>query len=79
MKKILLLLFLIAATMGVTKLSAYCFYNRSKDEKVTIVVYPSKPECFTPKLPIALSQETVNAAGIGKKSIKKTVKKNGTG
>jgi len=36
MKKILLFLFFTAASMGITQLSAYCFYNHSKTKKITI-------------------------------------------
>lgn len=44
MKKILLALFLVFASMGVTRLSAYCFYNRSKNPKdvITVFIYSKK-------------------------------------
>jgi len=42
MKKILIPLFLIVTSMGIMKLSAYCVYNYSNDEKITIKIYPSK-------------------------------------
>ena len=42
MKKILLSLFLIVASMQVSNLSAYCTYNRSKNEKIIMKIYPSK-------------------------------------
>ena len=41
MKKILLPLFLITTSMGVTPLNAYCTRNRS-DETITMFIYPSK-------------------------------------
>lgn len=43
MKKILSLLFLISTSMGVTRLSAYCIYNRSKNETIRMDIYPKKP------------------------------------
>jgi len=46
MKKILLPLFFIATSMGVTKLSAYCVYNRSK-QKIYISTYKKWPGMFT--------------------------------
>jgi len=40
MKKILLSLFLIATSMETVQLSAYCFYNHSKDQTITILIFP---------------------------------------
>ena len=48
MKKILLSLFLIATSMETARLSAYCVYNWSENEKITIVVFPSKLEWYHP-------------------------------
>ena len=45
MKKILLPLFLIATSMGVTRLSAYCFYNKSK-QKIYVTIFSKKPIAF---------------------------------
>jgi len=42
MKKILISLFLIAASMGITQLSAYCVYNWSKDKSITIKILAVK-------------------------------------
>ena len=44
MKKILLPLFLIATSMGITKLSAYCVYNWSNKKEISVLIYknPSK-------------------------------------
>ena len=42
MKKILLPLSLIATSMGITKLSAYCVYNYSNEEKINLQIYSSK-------------------------------------
>ena len=42
MKKIILSLFLIATSMTISRLSAYCIYNHSKDETISIFIYPSK-------------------------------------
>jgi len=42
MKKILLPLFFITASMRTIQLSAYCFYNHSKDKAVDIRIYSSK-------------------------------------
>jgi len=44
MKKILLLLFFIATSTGITRLSAYCFYNYSKDKTITIYVFKTKTD-----------------------------------
>jgi len=41
MKKILLPLFLIATSMGITRLSAYCVYNYF-NEKIYIDIYSKK-------------------------------------
>jgi len=41
MKKILLPLLFIATSMGITRLSAYCFFNKS-NETITVLIYPSK-------------------------------------
>jgi len=48
MKKVLLFLLFITASMGMIRLSAYCFYNWSEDEKMTIMVFPSKLEWYHP-------------------------------
>ena len=42
MKKILLPLFLIATSMKTTRLSAYCFYNYSKNKTIYVYTYESK-------------------------------------
>ncbi len=49
MKKILLILFTIASSMGVRQLNAYCFYNYSNDPKsgngptsIIVEIYESK-------------------------------------
>jgi len=42
MKKVLLPLFLISASMGIIRLNAYCFYNHSNDETITVMLYTSK-------------------------------------
>ena len=42
MKKVLLSLFFIATSMGITKLSAYCTYNWSKNDTITIFIYSKR-------------------------------------
>ena len=42
MKKILLSLFLIVTSIEVSKLNAYCVYNRSQTDKLEIQIFPSK-------------------------------------
>jgi len=42
MKKILLLLLLIAASVRIIRLSAYCTYNHSNDESIRIRIYKVK-------------------------------------
>ena len=46
MKKILLPLFLIATSMTIIRLSAYCTYNKS-NEKIYINIYKKRPGMFT--------------------------------
>ena len=46
MKKIILSLFLIATSMGVTRLSAYCVYNYS-NEKIYVNIYKKWPGMFS--------------------------------
>ena len=41
MKKTLLSLFLITISMGIIKLNAYCFYNWSNKETITVFIYKS--------------------------------------
>jgi len=41
-KKILLPLFFIATSIGITQLSAYCFYNNSKDKTISLFVFSKK-------------------------------------
>jgi len=42
MKKVLLLLFFIATNMETLRLDAYCFYNHSDNQTITIHTYKSK-------------------------------------
>jgi len=46
MKKILLPLFLLTTSMGITKLSAYCFYNRADGGRITFKIYTNSALTF---------------------------------
>ena len=42
MQKILLFLSFVIASMGMVRLNAYCFHNRSDNQKITVHTYSSK-------------------------------------
>jgi len=60
MKKILLPLLLITASMGTVRLNAYCFYNHSDSETITIRVHSSKKDATIGSVFLKKAQHKLN-------------------